>query len=249
MVGGIIGATQTMIASNSSHYVFPFVLNQDLSCSYMRMPASFNLVSTSFATTANSSTTFSQVHTAFMVVYSAGVGASSRSLQYVTSGSAGWTWQVSGTIGNTNSRWSVTNNFTFPSEGNAAAVFTSSYPSSLTRVDVLTTGGMTDMAGWKYLDIPFAASLDAGNYWMALMHSSASAGGKANGMSASTIVLSQVNTAIGALGAANNASHQLQIGLGSWSTNAINTTSSIGLAAISSVASQLRPYIQFVRQA
>jgi hypothetical protein len=65
----------------------------------------------------------------------------------------------------------------------------------------------------------------------------------------SNIVLSQTNQAIGNLNAATNSSLQLQLGLGSWSTNAIQTSASIALSNISSVASQLRPYFQMIRQA
>ena len=64
----------------------------------------------------------------------------------------------------------------------------------------------------------------------------------------SNIVLSQTNQAIGYFGGGANATIHLQSGLGSWTTNAIQTTASIGFASISSSASQLRPYFQLIYQ-
>src|SRR5213594_2239705 len=93
--------TQSHQVVGSTQYVFPFILPQAISASYIRFLASWALTSTSFATSAVPwNTVFSQINTAFAVVYSQNVGASSRSLASVASGSAGWTYLVSATGAN-----------------------------------------------------------------------------------------------------------------------------------------------------
>ncbi len=243
--------TQSFQALGSSHYVSPFVLGDAVSASYMRLPVSWGLTSTSMASSnPATSTTFSQCGTVNAVVYSQGIGASSRSLQYVTSGSAGWTWQVSLTVSNASNNWTITNNLTWPQEGGASNSLVSSWASTLSTYNASTTGGMTNFTGFKYLDIPFAASLGAGNYWLALNCNTTTGGGKNIAMNFSHIAISQDTSPYGNLNVATNSSFAHQIGLGSWSTNAVGaTTSSIALANISSVASQLRPYFQLIRQA
>jgi hypothetical protein len=248
--GGALAGSQTFNVGGSSNFVFPFVLENYVSASYIRMPASWGLVSTSFATSAVPwSTTFSEANTQWVVFYSQGTGANSRSLQYVTSASAGWTYQVSATGANATNNWTVTQNITWPQEGkntNAAGI---NYASTLSTVNVSTTN-MTDFTGWRYLDVPFAASLSPGNYWVAVQSSSTTGGGKALHLGVTHIVISQVNTAIGNLGAATNSTLQFQPGLGSWSTNTIGTTtSSMALSQISSDGSQLRLSFAFMRQA
>src|SRR5437867_83319 len=242
--------TQSHQVVGSTQYVFPFILPQAISASYIRFLASWALTSTSFATSAVPwNTVFSQINTAFAVVYSQNVGASSRSLASVASGSAGWTYQVSATGANATNNWTVTQNLTWGAEGgqgnsNAA----SNYASTLSTVNVSTTG-LTNFTNYHYLDIPFATSLSPGNYWMALGYSTTTGGGKGLAWGVSSLAISQANTTIANLGAATNSTWQFQPGIGSWSTNAINTTASIGLASISSSASQNRPYFQMIRQA
>jgi hypothetical protein len=53
----------------------------------------------------------------------------------------------------------------------------------------------------------------------------------------SNFVVTQPNQAFNLMGSATNSSNQIRFGLGSWSTNAIGTTASIGLTGISSLAS------------
>lgn len=248
--GGLVGTT-LVTGGGSSALVFPFVLEDYLSASYIRMPASWNMVSTSFATSAVPwSTTFSQVNTLWAVLYTQGVGASSRSIQYSTSASAGWTWKVSATGANATNNWTVSHLITWPQEGANTANTTLNVASTLSTVNVDVSAAVTNFTGWRYLDIPFAQSLSPGNYWIAVMRSSTTAGGKGIDMPMSHIAVSQSNQAIGNLNAATNSSLQFQLGLGSWSTNTNGTTtSSIGLANISSMVNQPRLSFAFIRQA
>lgn len=247
-VGALWGATKTVPVSSNTHYVAPFILMQPLSASYLRLIASWDVTSTSFATSAVPwSTTFSVAGTQFAVVYSQGVGASSRSLQAVVSGSAGYTWQVSATGANNTNNWTVTHNITWPQEGGVSNTGIN-YASTLSTVRAYTTN-LTDFTGTRFLDIPFANSLPPGNYWLALNEVTTTGGGKGIDMAGRSVyMMSQLNTAVGNLGAATNSSLQPQAGLGSWTTNVTGTTASIALASISSSASHPRPYFQLIRQ-
>lgn len=248
--GGPLAGTQTITAGGSSALVFPFVLPNYISASYIRIPATWTLFSTSFNTAAVPwSSSMSAMNTIFAVIYSQGTGASSRSIQYVTSGSAGWTNQISLTGSGATNNWTVSLRITYPSEGLNTNSISSSYASTLSTVNISVTG-LSDMQGLRYLDIPFAASLSPGNYWLAVHRSNTFSGAASVGYVASLIGVSQTNSAIANLGAATNNTLQLQPGLGSWSTNTNgSTTSSMGLSGISSMASQVRLSFAFVRQA
>lgn len=113
---------------------------------------------------------------------------------------------------------------------------------------------MTLFTGARWLDIPFAVSLSAGNYWLALGRSTNSAtqagnvnlGGASMGMS--LIGISQNNLSFAFPGGATNSSIPLQPGLGSWSTNAaVMSSSSLQLASISAASSGPKPYFQMMR--
>jgi hypothetical protein len=66
-------------------------------------------------------------------------------------------------------------------------------------------------------------------------------------MQHSHIGMSQANLTVGPFGAANNASNQLQLGIGSFSTAGGGSTASIPLANVSSSVSHVAPYIQLMR--
>jgi hypothetical protein len=261
-----------MRATGSSHYVFPFVVPQAVSASYIRMPISANIYSNEWVYTWNStiatgttvSSSFTDWNTFNAVIFTQNIGASSRSLALIASGSAGWTLAFVAAApnwGKAGRSYSISQSITFPSEGantaNTTYSYSTGYSANSSSGSVFNySTNFANFTGWRNMDIPFATSLSAGNYWMAINHKTSNSGDAFTSAANATmfigmtnIVLSQTNQAIGNFNAATNSSLQLQIGLGSWSTNAIQTTASIALANISSVASQLRPYFQMVRQA
>jgi hypothetical protein len=241
--------TQTFTAQSNSHYIAPFVLPDYYSASYLRLIVSLGLVSTSFATSGVPwNTTFSQVNTLFAVIHSQNVGASSRSLASIYSGSLGWTYQVSATGAGATNNWTVTQNLTWGAEGANTQNAASNYASTLSTVNISTTG-LTNFTNIRYFDVPLATQLTPGNYWLDLVRQSTTGGGKGLDWGMTLLGISQVNTPVGNIGAATNSSLQFQLGLGSWSTNVTGSTASIALANISSVSSQLRPYFQLIRQA
>ena len=237
-------------SSASSAHVQPFELPVYVSVSYIRFHGTFTMASTSLGTSAVPwNTTFSQAQTMWAVIYSQGVGASSRSLQYVTSGSAGWTWQVSATGAVSTNRWTVSQNLTWPQEGANTNNAAFNYASTLSTVNVSTTG-LTNFTGRvRYIDIPFAALVTPGNYWMAIHRSTATGGGKNIDWAFSVMGAAHDDNSIGNLGAATNATNHLWRGLGSFSTNVNGTTSSMALSAISKLLSNVEPAFQFIREA
>lgn len=238
--------TQTMSVQGSTSYIQPFALPNGISASYIRMPITMSAISTSaiFTTTANFSA--SLLSTIYAVVYSLGTGASSNSLQSVASGSAGFSQQWSISVSGVGTDYSVTQNVTYPITGGTSNLSTS-YASTFASVNI-NTANLSNFNGLVYLDIPFANSIYPGVYWLGYGISSTVSTNVssflANAMlTFSNWAVSQVNTAIGHMGAGTNSSVEFAVGLGSFSTNAIGTTASLDLSNISSSASN--PVIPF----
>jgi hypothetical protein len=247
------GAAGTIQNVGSTSYVFPFQVPNNISASYLRLQLSLSLNSTSFGTTANTTFSAQQLSTWNAVIYTVGTGASSRSLQYLTSGSAGLTaiWSLQANANG--SQYTVSYQATYPSEG--ASTNALSTTTGLTNASFqISTGVLANFTGIRYLDIPFAGSLSPGAYWMAIgMSSTTSTQGAAGfsnaGFSVSSIYMTNPNQTYGLLGAVRNASNQMELGLGSFTTNAIGTTASLDYSNISSQASNLKPRFELIRQA
>jgi len=190
------------------------------------------------------------------VIYTQGTGANSRSLQYLTSGGAFWTGQTNCGAGAQSSRYTVTVQKIYQVMG-LQSTYTSSYAVSSASI-VVSSNSNTLFTGPRYLDIPFAQSLSPGNYWLGIGMTTSSSSQSGNisfagtaGMAVSLNGVSQTNLSFGLVGAVTSASdHQLQIGLGVWTTNsAILSTNSIAISQISQVASNLQLPFQLIRQA
>ena len=239
-----------VMGGGSTSYVHPFVLPLPLSASYIRMPISMSLAS---ATAPNSSGTYSaKMRTTFVaVVYSLGVGASSRSLQFVASGSLPMGLDMTVSMSANSSRHTVSQQLTYGIEGTTSS-FSTSYSTS-TNSAIIASSLLSDFTAYHYLDIPFDNSLSAGAYWMATGWSSTTSTQSFALTGASFIStmwgITQPNIAFGNFGVATASSNALQWGVGSFTTNAIGTTASIPLSAISSSSSHLRPPFQMVRMA
>lgn len=242
-------------SSNSAIRVLPFVMPQAISASYIRLPITCSMVSTTASnTTANTSYTFNKSYSQAVVIYSNGTGASSLSLQYVTSGLASWVFQISITHGATGSQYTVAHNITYPSQG-VYSNFNTSYAVTSATLNI-STDLLTGFTGNKFLDIPFANSLSADNYWAGFGISTATASNAGPNLSSAglsiTGTVAQIGSPLnwGQIGQATNSSNQLQLGLGIWTTNAaIMSTSSLALANISSEASGIMFHWQMIRQA
>lgn len=241
----------------SSNFVQPFILPYDISASYIRIANSFAFGSTTGATSANQSLTLNNSQTVWLNIYSKGVGANSKSLQHVTRGSVSFVFQVQVSIGAASNNQTIYHNFTYPnSEGAAQGNYATNYNVNSTNYNISTTH-LTSFNGFRWLDIPFATSLSAGDYWMGIAQSTATATTGAvaamqNVTARNTFVaVSQVNTNIALMGVSSNMSTApMRNGLGYWSTNANgSSSSSMGLASISSVANQPILPFQIIREA
>lgn len=251
-----LDASTTTFAQSNSFYVFPISLPYNVSASYLRFLASFNFTSTTIATSAvnnatGASTAFSETQAFNAVLYTVGTGANSRSLGYLFSTSAGLTWAASVSQASTSNatNQSFTQRITYPSLGFTTATTSTQYSVSATNGPISTTQ-WSNLSAQKFLDIPWATSMSAGVYWMAINRISGTVGGKNMDMAATTYGNSQQNLTWGDLNAASNLSNAApQFGLGLWTTNAAQTSSSIAFASVSATTSYMVPMVQFINQA
>lgn len=247
-VPAIRNSTTVSVGGDSRNYVFPILMPQDGSFSYARFPMSWFPVTTTFATgAAGYGSSVAQSNTLWMNVYTKGTGASSRSIQWLTSASTTWAMQIS--YSGTASTHSVSYNVTFPAEGGVASntQLTSSQQSSAVNE---VPAGTSNFASFRYFDMPFAASLSAGNYWIAIARSSKTAGGSNIGLGVSALAVTQHNSSIGFPNQASSTSNHLVPYLGVWTTNSNGaTTSSIARSLVSTTASHYIPIVQFIREA
>ena len=238
------------VGGGSSNIVFPFLMPQDGSFSYLRMPVSMSLATTTFTTgAAGYGSSVAQSNTLWFNIYTQGTGASSRSIQWLTSASTTWAFQVS--YSGTASTHSVSHNITFPAEGGVSTSTQLSSTQASASINEGSAAGMSsNFTAYRYFDMPFATSLSAGNYWAAVQRSSTTAGGSNIGLGISMLMVTQHNSSIAFPGFASSSSNQLQPYLGSWSTNSLGaTTSSIARSQVSTSASHPIPVFQMIREA
>jgi len=248
-------ATTTTMCQSNSFYVFPITLDNNMSISYARLLASFNFTSTSIATSAvnnatGASTAFSETVAFNILLYTAGTGGSSRSLQEVYSTSAGMTWAVSVSQASTSNatNQSISQIITYPSLGFTTATASTQYSVSTTLGPISTTQ-WSNLSAQRFLDIPFATSLSAGNYWMALNRFSGTVGGKNLDVNATSYGLSQQNLSFADMNVATNLTNCAPVfGLGLWTQANAATSASIGMANVSATTSYMIPMVQFIRQ-
>lgn len=243
----LVNTTAIEPVSNTS-IVFPFILPNAISASYLRFPLSVSVGASSYATTANSSWTGGVSQTFDAVIYSQGTGANSASLQEVASASIQFLQAYTYTANSNSSQYSITASEVYPSGSGATSSFTTTFATTLSNVSMISNS-LTAFTGLRYLDLPFVASLSGGDYWMAFGASTTNATQYTNKVSNnvlafSNVAMSQLNNAIGPLGVALNASNQVDIGVGSFTAAGVGTTGSIGLANVLSSANNPKLYFQ-----
>ena len=242
----------TMQPFQSTSAVWPFTVPYMLTASFIRLMQSGAVVaaSTTAATTGNTSWSAGATKSHNFVVYSRGTGANSQSLQYVTSTQIVESFSQKWSADPNSTQFSITNRYSMP--GSAGTIgFTYDYSTSVTRLD-FHTSGVTGLTGFKQVDYYFPMSLSDGIYWMAYGASTTSGSnytsiGLRDLVTYNVYGASQPNNSWGTFGAATNASVQWNPGLGSFTLGgAAGTTASIGLAQISSSASNNVPYFQLM---
>lgn len=249
-------ATLTFNGASQSHGV-AFELPFPISASFFRLPVSMTTNSTTVATIASATATASaaQYTTWNLVVYSMGVGANSQSLQSVTSSQVGYTFSQQISITNS-TQYSVSLGYSAHALG-AGTSRSTQYSISNTNYSFTTNQIATEWSGNRMLDIPFGVSLSEGNFWLIAGFSSSSASGGAAGLAGMSNCnvrysnhygISMSNISFGIMGSTDLTSGGL-MGCGSFSTAGGGTTNSIPISAISSIASNVKPYFQLLRSA
>jgi hypothetical protein len=238
--------SQTQQMRQSTSVVFPFDLKEIEDVGYAQFPATVNLVSTSFASTANTSYSYNQAETHNIVLYTRGVAGSSQSLQSVYSTSVGLTMSIR-LSRNTTNNISVTHGFTYPvSNGTSSQSF--SYAATNSS-DQFSTTHLTAFTGIRFLDTQISTTLQDKIFWMAYGVSTTQTTQQTANLSAARLQysnhgMSLPNVTYNLFGIAANASVQARPGLGSFSTAGGGTTASIPLSAISSSSSHIVPVLQ-----
>ena len=254
MPGGLVNsATYTFDGASMSQAV-AFNLPEQVSFNFLRLPVSMTTQSTTIATSNASRNVSAQIGSTWnAVVYSLGTGANSKSLQYVTSGSNGWTFRNSISITGGGTQYSVSLYFSAQAEG-AGTTRTTQYSISNTNYSFTTNQIATEWSGVRWLDIPLSGSLSGGNYWLVLGYSSSSATNSAGNWSncyvkySNHYVATNPDLGFGIMGSTNLTSGGLFAG-GMFSTAGGGTTNSIPISAISSTASNPKMYFQLLRSA
>lgn len=245
----------TNVSDSNSFYVFPLSIGYNVSASYLRMPATVAIVSTTIATSAvnnvtGASTAFSETVAFNAVLYTVGTGANSRSLQYVFSTSAGVTWAVSVSQASTSnaSRQSITQAITFPNEGASTNNLTTQYSVSSTNGPISTTQ-WSNFTGQRFLDIPFDTYISQGIYWLAVNRMRGTVGSKNIDFHPMLHGQIQPNLIFGNMGFTTNFSNAgWQLLIGSWTTTIAKTTSSIAFSDVLEIGSFPLPLVQLIRQ-
>lgn len=256
MPGGLWGTSAVTFGATSLSSAVAFNMPQAGSFSFLRIPVLMTMGSTTIATIASATATaqMGQSSTFNAVVYSVGVGASSKSLISVASGSG--TVNLSGRISITNStQGSYTLAYSGLVEG-GGTTRTTQYSISNTNYS-FTSQAMSEFSSNRFLDIPFANSLSAGAYWLVVGRStsSSSAGVALSAMTSwgprysNHYAGTQGNLLFGVMGSTNMTSIGGLIGAGNFSTAGGGTTSALPMSAISSTASNPRMYFQLIRSA
>lgn len=248
-----VSLTSTSCGQSTSQAV-AFIMPENISFSFLRLPCNFVTGSTTLATTGNANMS-AQIGTTWnAAIYSLGVGGNSRSLQYLTSGQGTWLMRNSISCAANSTQFSISQSFVGWAEGNTTSLSTQ-YSISQTNMPLSTTW-LTAFTGPRFNDIPFVGSLSAGEYWLVLGNSSSSAtnsaafagGTNCNIRYANHYCATQINSNFGIMGSSNLTSGGL-LGAGSFSTAGGGTTNSLPISAISSFASNPMFYFQLLRSA
>lgn len=244
------------LTPGSVSFAVAFQLPNSLSASFLRLPIALTTNSTTLSTANASASMSAEVYSTWnAVVYSLGTGASSKSLISVASGSVGWTVQNSQSVTGAGTQGSYTQAMSYGVEGVNTNTSTQ-YSISNTNYSWVTTFWHSFFTGSRFLDINFPRSLSAGAYWLIFGLSTSSSSNSARISAATNCRVgyashygaSQANLNFGIMGSTNLTSGGL-LGAGSFSTAGGGTTSILPISAISSSASNVRPYFQMLRSA
>lgn len=254
--GPLAGASFVTNPGGTVSVAVAFILPNPISISFVRLGASMNTNSTTISTLASSANASAEIYTTFNVaVYSMGTGASSRSLTFVASGSNGWTVRQSISVATNGTQYSITQGISGQANGSGTSLSTQ-YSISNTNYSFTTNQIFTQFSGARCVDIDFDNSLAPGAYWLVFGQSTSIATNSTrfsqmtvcNVSMANFYGNSQANLSLGIMGSTNRTSGGL-MGAGSFATAGGGTTANLPMSAISSMASNVKMYFQFLRSA
>jgi hypothetical protein len=214
-----IGSTFNSPRQNNS-YIAPAFINNPISFDHIRLPLSVNIVSTSVATTANTTFSLGLTYAFYVGMYTTG-GTNATSLKSAFTTSGGITQRVNFQAGTAGSQYSVTNAFTWPVNGtNATSTFSASYAASTSNMSFAVTQ-MSAFTGMKHFEMPSASSLPPNMYWVMMGVMSTSATQAATALfqvflSHSHLAFPQIQQTYGFFGQASNISVANISGVGSY---------------------------------
>lgn len=239
----------TTLSSNATNVLFqPFQLPNPISVSWVRLLMSFpNPPGPNFGSSTGQYT-YAAGTTWWLNIYSLGTGASSASLVSLTTTAIDRTYgaTANGINGSNSLRHTVAWQY-YGAKGAAAQSSWSTQIASANFNFSNNTSAFTNLSGLRFLDIPFATSLEAGNYWFGINNSVSTGTNTANmtglSISHSNLVVPQVSSQFREMG--NTTQRGIVVGLGTINLTTIGASASID--AISANASQPKLPFQFVR--
>lgn len=247
------GGVGVSIPGNSFSSVVGFLMPLNISVSYLRLPVSMSINSTTETrTVASMNASVNVLSTWNAVVYKMNTGASSLSLTWVASGQALWTMQNSMSVAANGTQESYSQSIVGAVAGNPFT-FSTQYSISHINSYIFSSTAMTDYTGTRFLDINFANSLSAGYYFLMVGLSTNSAT-NSTGISAASncgigfsrwFVGNQSNLPVKVMGSTDVAS--IQFAAGSFSTVGGGTTAELAFSKISTAASNPQIYFQMLR--
>jgi len=221
-----------------------------ISMQYLRKPMSISFLTTSGGTSNGATGRGLWYNTLDAAIFVANTGASSLSYSRVSYTSVGVTQEYSFSANATaGSQYSISYSFTFPCLTNSTSLYNTSTAVSTSNLQLLSTPP-TNMAGIRYLDIPWNTSITPGNYVFVFGNSSSGATSGFSAMSSlrintiSFFLISQINSGIHRWG--SNQNNSAVFGAGSYSIAGGATTASLDATRITTRASQAFDFFQLV---
>lgn len=243
----------TTLSTNANHvWLQPFMLHSPISIGWLRLLITNSFPTTQFSATGIGFYGLSQSRSFNINIYSLGTGVNSNSLSSVTTSAVSNALSISITRQATNlESHRVTYSFYSRTAGASITASSTTNPGgNSVSYGTAATSGLTGGTGFRFLDLPFPVSLEAGNYWLGIQvtqsNNTAGANSMTNiGLAQSFFGVAQVSTAFSEMN--NAAARGIAFGLG---TNAYGGVgAAINIDNISGVASNLAIPFQFIRQA
>jgi hypothetical protein len=232
----------------STFNVIPIILPEAIAMDHFRFCQSIPaLVSTTFASTANTSFSYNQQMTQRWVLYTRGTGTNNTNLYSIASGENVNTFSFALSAGaSTSTPQTQSLGFSWINKDGGTSTASTSGSSASSVLALRGSAIWTNLSGDKYDYIPYVTTLTAGNYWLAFNTSTTQtthvlANAAAHRLYPTMGAIGQFNRQINPMVGGSNSSNQAMLGLGSATTVGGATIPTLPLSAISTSASHVIP--------